>query len=581
MKIFDSYRLLITTLSPTHIGTGESYEPTNYVIQDGVLHEFDTSAVMKVLSANDREELLNIANGKPDAEMIKTVQRFFYKRRTLLMAHAIQRIPVLPGVANLYDKRVGQTANREADGRKVVNRLEIDRTSFNPITRQPVLFGSSMKGAIRTALLDKINNGAGLQKVTDHHTKKLRDENNMELQQRLFKYRTNRTRNLELDPMRLVQLSDAAWQGEAGLPAVQVHLAVNRKKAVVLDEQGKQRKSQAETKELYQILECVAGWRYRAFSAQLNFQLVDSLSSLHNANLKLPVEESRFNMARVAKVCNDFYTPILEAENKLMQERGYLNEIWRNTMQQFLTAAKSKMQNGEAFLLRVGRHSGAESVTLRGVRSIKIMKGNGQQHENAETTKTFWLAADEKDQSQNLLPFGWLLVEIQPLAVPAEEWIGLKTACEPHLSTVREFAEKISQQQAALKHARTLEEARHREEEEKTRLVAAEAARKIQEAEECQARLAMLSKNMQRVEQFIGLAKQRIEQLRGNKEKPNSAFHTMARTLAKDAMEHVDWNAEEKFAVADAIANWLPKVVSGIDKDQLKKLKLSMLRGNV
>lgn len=578
MKVFDSYRLLITPLSPIHIGTGESYEPTNYVIQDGVLHEFDTSAVMKVLSANDREILLNIANGEPDAKMIEKVQRFFYERRTLLMAHAIQRTPVLPGVANFYDKRVGQTAKLEDDGKKIVNRLEIDRTSFNPITRQPVLFGSSMKGAIRTALLSSINDGKPLLDLKE----KKRKENNQELQQRLFQYQT---RNLELDPMRLVQLSDAAWQGESGLPAAQVHLAVNRKKAVVLDEQGKQRKSQAETKELYQILECVAGWRYRVFSAQLNFQLVGSIP---NANNKLPVSDLHFNMVRIAKACNDFYQPIMDAENQLMQERGYLDQAWRQTMQQLLTDAKSKMQNGEAFLLRVGRHSGAESVTLHGVRdgNIKIMLGkdpitNKQQFTTDKEARTLWLAADEKDQSQNLLPFGWLLVEIQPLSAQVEEWAELKTACEPHLAAAREFAEKLVQQQAALEQVRVAAEARRREEEEKARLIAAEAARKIQEAKELQVRLAMLSKNMQRVEQFIALAKQRIEQLLGKKENPNAVFHTVARTLAQDALEGADWSAEEKFAVADAIAVWLPKVVSGIDKDQLKKLKLNTLRGNV
>lgn len=253
----------------------------------------------------------------------------------------------------------------------------------------------------------------------------------------------------------------------------------------------------------------------------------------------------------------------MEAESQLMQERGYLDETWRSTMQQLLTAAKSKMQNGEAFLLRVGRHSGAESVTLRGVRDITIMMGREKQAEYAATAQTFWLAADEEKQSQNLLPFGWLLVEAQPLSVPPGEWSELVTACEPHLATAHEFASKLAQQQATLEQARNAVEAKRREEEER------------------QAQLAALSKNMQRVEQFIALAKQRIEQLLGKKENLNAAFHTTARTLAKDALEGADWNAEEKSAVANVIADWLPKVVSGIDKDQLKKLKLSMLRGNV
>ncbi|MFN3630150.1 MAG: hypothetical protein ACK4XK_08890 [Casimicrobiaceae bacterium] len=118
MKTFDSYRLHITPLSPIHIGTGESYEPTNYVIDDGILHEFDTGATVAAWSASERKALLDIASRKPDADMIQALQRFFYERRETLMAHAIQQAPVLPGVAALYARRIGQIANLEAGSKK-------------------------------------------------------------------------------------------------------------------------------------------------------------------------------------------------------------------------------------------------------------------------------------------------------------------------------------------------------------------------------------------------------------------------------------------------------------------------------
>ena len=44
-----AYRMHITPISPVHIGAGESYEPSNYVIDDGWLHEFDTGAVLSAL----------------------------------------------------------------------------------------------------------------------------------------------------------------------------------------------------------------------------------------------------------------------------------------------------------------------------------------------------------------------------------------------------------------------------------------------------------------------------------------------------------------------------------------------------
>ena len=81
MNPFTCYRLHFTPLSPVHIGTEESYEPTNYVIEDGALHEFDTGSAMAALLEKDRDELLKITSGKPNEDMLKALQRFFYERR--------------------------------------------------------------------------------------------------------------------------------------------------------------------------------------------------------------------------------------------------------------------------------------------------------------------------------------------------------------------------------------------------------------------------------------------------------------------------------------------------------------------
>lgn len=158
-QFLKTYQLSYTPLSPIHIGTGDSYEPTNYVIDEGTLYEFDTGGTLAALTESDREQLNKIVNAHVNEDMLKAVQRFFHERREALKPWAVNAIPVLDGVARLYGK---QAANREGDGGQVLNKLEIDRTAYNPITRQPVLFGSSIKGAIRTALLDQINDKEAL-----------------------------------------------------------------------------------------------------------------------------------------------------------------------------------------------------------------------------------------------------------------------------------------------------------------------------------------------------------------------------------------------------------------------------------
>lgn len=489
MSAIVSYRMLITPLSPVHIGTGESYEPTNYVIEDGVLHEFDTGSVIDALSSGDRKALLEIGNRRPDSAMILAARKFFFDRRELLMPWAIQRIPVAGYVSDLYKERIARAAQVDKSGAKVLNELAIDRTGYNPATRLPVLFGSSLKGAIRTALLDKANSGKPATEKKGLH----------EFQGRIFKYLNDHGKPvLELDPMRLVQLSDAVWQGEPGLPAVQVHLAVNRKKLEVKDKQGKVRKSQAETKELYQVLECVSGWRYRAFAGQINLQSVPDVDSHDKkGQRRLPAADLHFAIAQIARACNDFYKRSLESENSLMRGRGYLDQSWDKAVQQLLATARDKMERGQAFIVRVGRHSGAESVTLNGVRSIKIMEGKGpdgrNRSSNASAAKTLWLAADSKDQSSGLLPFGWILVDLHPIDTPAPEWRELEDACEPGLATARNLAKKLAEQKDRLEEAKALGEMRKREEEKKARLAAESEARRQREKADRQARLAAMT----------------------------------------------------------------------------------------
>jgi len=112
----------------------------------------------------------------------------------------------------------------------------------------------------------------------------------------------------------------------------------------------------------------------------------------------------------------------------------------------------------------------------------------------------------------------------------------------------------------------------------------ADAQQKREEAQR-QARLATLSPNQRRIEEFVTQAQQRLEELRGGKEKPNTGIHSAAQQLAKAALESVDWSADEKRALAEALETWLPRLVEKFDrkddwKDARKKLKLAAMKGD-
>ena len=560
------YTLKYTPLSPLHIGTGDSYEPTNYVIDDGTLYEFDTGGVVQALTANDRAELTKIVGGKPDTQMLKAVQKFFYDRREALKPWAINAIPVLDGVARLYNSRVGQTANHEGGGNQVLNKLEIDRAAYNPITRQPVLFGSSVKGAIRTALLNQTNKGQSLPLIEDRRTGRKRKENNLELQQRVFEFSAGK---FELDPMRLVQVGDAAWNAQDNLPTAQVFITVNRKKHKVVDAQGNERKSQAENNQnLFKLLECVPPWRYRAFAAQLTIQQVDGLQT-GSANSKLPKSELRFTMQHIAKTCSAFYLPILKAELTLMRERGFLNPKWDLNIQALLTEMADKMLKGQVFILRVGRHSGAESVTLNGVRNIKIMKANP---EYQQQTKTLWLAAQTKDQRTDLLPFGWVLVEVESGDALETDWSELAGLCANQHDEARRWAGEHAQQKTRLEIIRLEVEQRRKQEEFERRQQAEQAAQveqiRLEKEQADQQRRASMTEQQQQIETL----KQQLQQKQAAnvREQIGGPLYSAMRELINQASE---WSGDDKAQLLGVAKQILEFIGAGSNKKAKELLK--------
>jgi hypothetical protein len=78
------------------------------------------------------------------------------------------------------------------------------------------------------------------------------------------------------------------------------------------------------------------------------------------------------------------------------------------------------VQDG-TILLRVGRHSGAEAVTIDGHRNIRIKLNDGKTTQGTRAT-TFWLASESSVnyQKNRLRPFGWAALSTVPPILPVE-----------------------------------------------------------------------------------------------------------------------------------------------------------------
>lgn len=544
-KFLTTHRLCLTPLSPIHIGCGEDFEPTNYVIENGILYGFDPSRA--ALDARQREQLQKVAN---QASLLG-LQKFFRDHAPTFKPYAQALIPVSRGVTEKYESGIGRAANVERDGNRVFNQFFIERASYTGAEGWPYVPGSSFKGCLRTAWVDKLN---GENQILASERDKKRKPKSDIVERRLLQG------DFATSPLRLLKVADFMPCRE---PQRQVLYAVNRKKDRILKGgQELQPKGIAARKEI------ILPGQYRAFVAEM---AIPSLAP--HSNLKLPLP----SLEKLACHANTYHIARWQEELKTLRGRGFVDEKWLQSVEQLLAGELGKkLEKGRAMLVRLGRYGGAESKTLSGVSEIKIMQGKGQSPKYEAHTHTVWLAAENEDAQNNMLPFGWAVVEIDPEGdlPPLQDWCRQQSQGRPDMEQLRANFE-----------AEKADAARRKAEEAAQRATQAKQAA----AEEAQAQaraqaLQNLSPHMRDIETMRD--KCEAVQKKGIKEKANpgaGGIYQNAIQLSKAALDDANgWAPEEKTALADMLEEALPHVIEFWDKnrkDHRKKLRLAALRG--
>ena len=525
MKFLHEYPLQITTLTPVHIGCGEDYTPTDYVIENGTLFAFDSTAVSDALPDITRKELHRMVKGKPRGNVLTQIQNLFYKteNREALMTKTSHYLPVAAGAVDLYQRRIGKTAQHEDMGKKVINKLEIERTFYNPHNQLPVIPGSSLKGAIRTALLNSVNNGRSLTGEERHllrENPKAQQSANQKLQQRLFNYS-----KLEYDPMRLIHVDDTHSVGNNNINT-EIRFAVNRQRNE--RKPGQANRSMAEDKGLYQLLETLPELDVRKFRSRL---LIQDVKSIGQAD-KLPDNKLHWTVEQIVQACNQFYRPLLKRELEVVSRRRYVSPEWERRMRKLLEGVNPLLDSNKAMLLRIGRHSGAEAVTLNGVRNIKIMQGKNKPKFESQP-RTLWLVADAQGSRSEMVPFGWVLIEINPSYQPPVVLDGIdKQSDDEKRQWLKKQQERISELQVKLDRDKS-----QKEKENQKQLNKQAAKQKEQERLAEQARQREAQKKAEKAK-FDSLPEHRqyIELLDKSMVRLNSLFESLAST---DTIEQV------------------------------------------
>ncbi|WP_222703053.1 RAMP superfamily CRISPR-associated protein, partial [Campylobacter concisus] len=150
-----NYKIKLKPISPIHIGTGEAYEPMNYVIDRGAddkyyMYVFDEFEFFKKLDEKSKDEFMKIMDHSSNISLLK-LQSFIKNRMALAKNLHYRKILVSKDFGKEYIEKAGKIVQIEKDAKENINKLVVEKTFISPNLNKAIIPGSSLKGAIATA----------------------------------------------------------------------------------------------------------------------------------------------------------------------------------------------------------------------------------------------------------------------------------------------------------------------------------------------------------------------------------------------------------------------------------------------
>lgn len=354
IDLIDCY---LQTLTPIHLGCDEVYDPMRFVLDEGLerLIIFEPRTFFQHMRVEDRVRFSEICK-KGTIGSILQIYKFFQGRKT-----SGRVVEACPGLVHQYRRTMDLPPRDDKKILQELNNFVISRTAFLTGDERPYIPGSAIKGALRTAYLNYL---AQEKKISTPRGKDAaRDLEKILLDGGSF----------ETDPFRLVKISDFMPVGEV---QTRVIYAVNEKKKL----------SRFEARGPFQILEIIKPGATFVGSIMLE-------EPHPQAGIPSPV-----NRDLLFTCAAFFFGSERSRENRELADINVKPPI--------------VPPSGPGFPIRLGRHSGAESITIEGYRNIKVMKARGENPEYLDHATTLWLAADEPKPKEkvDLKPFGWARV---------------------------------------------------------------------------------------------------------------------------------------------------------------------------
>lgn len=354
------YKVNLHILSPIHVGTGQELDPFSFVIRDKQLCLIDLVKWMQEYP--EKEELYNMM-GSDDFAYVRT----FIAEKLDVSKAMLCSIPVdSQELLKTYQKAI-----QDKDPR---NQVLISPMMRNEVTMEAFIPGSSIKGAIRTAIANQFVQAAG---VTSQDSGRGRSN----YSQKIFG-------PINKDPMRWLKLSDVPLK-EPGTVIVEAkEFSKNPMKA--LTPKGH---VEAASNLCHMMKPVTCPLRFSMAPFRLYGKVVDPefvVDSLY-----------QFYVPKYEKEYTKFFQPERATEIRL----GIIP----------MNKAVAELKANES-LIRIGHFSHVECVTLDEVRNPRTRRGRDGKSLPWGTTRTL---------ANGIYPFGWAKLEFLDLEAkprPKKDW---------------------------------------------------------------------------------------------------------------------------------------------------------------
>ncbi|MFQ6119976.1 MAG: type III-A CRISPR-associated RAMP protein Csm5 [Methanosarcinales archaeon] len=297
-------KLIFDTVTPIHIGSGVEVDPFEYVIDDK-FYKINLNKFIELLDEKDRNNFLDISA----KNIVQTRQVIKNKANLYLVSEYTAKVS--DEVRNIYNSKISDPRN------------ELDIQTFIKSRNLSYVPGSSVKGAIRTALLY-------------HYAKKPLQRVDRNIENELFRYK----KEADHDPFRALKISDSGFIQQEQMQVYNVKTYT--KKSGLFKELG-----------FNIFMECTdAHLLNKKVRFEHTLHIDEELQKYNYLSIKLTPDI-------IIKACKEFYGKLIESEKKFFE--GESAESIYLELEKLYGLIEKK---DNRFLLRLGWGSQYDGITL-------------------------------------------------------------------------------------------------------------------------------------------------------------------------------------------------------------------------